>query len=407
MTSKRSYRDPIPQQLVREEFVKGMGTQFDPEYAKIMLHLIDLDSEYTMKEREEVGDSDAIKTLVCGAYRAVRTDGILLTNNVTRITFTSFMDSVRDDVYIPSFVLFDSLDGRMQDDEHKRRDLEYFEYATVRADGMVQITGARNVKTTVNEIIGAGAEAKAVLHEKISYEIEAARFKDHLMIKLSNQFRSHEIIIALPDSTRYCYLAITGEHCRIEDINVTKTGGKVGKDDIPRIADEVSYINVPAGDIPNVQVNGWRTETSEGIEVTDGMRIRFHSMSLPTARLIWHCAFAVLYYSADGSAGGEDYRELTVIRLDGEGWEEDSGAENKVFVNKLDTFTDWNKWKLQNKAGQDCELCYHINGNTVTIETDYCGLHIRSVTTINQMVPRIFTALSGDQCAVTNIRVIR
>ncbi|MBP5604819.1 MAG: HD domain-containing protein, partial [Ruminiclostridium sp.] len=36
MTSKRSYRDPLPQQIVREEIVKGMDTQFDPEYAKIM-----------------------------------------------------------------------------------------------------------------------------------------------------------------------------------------------------------------------------------------------------------------------------------------------------------------------------------------------------------------------------------
>ena len=35
MTSKRSYRDPIPQDLVREEFVKGSGTQFDPVFAKI------------------------------------------------------------------------------------------------------------------------------------------------------------------------------------------------------------------------------------------------------------------------------------------------------------------------------------------------------------------------------------
>ncbi len=38
MTSRHSYRDPIPQQKVREEIVKGTGTQFDPEFAKIMVH---------------------------------------------------------------------------------------------------------------------------------------------------------------------------------------------------------------------------------------------------------------------------------------------------------------------------------------------------------------------------------
>ena len=45
MTSKRSYRDMIPQMYVREELVKGTGTQFDPNYAKIMLHLLDKDED--------------------------------------------------------------------------------------------------------------------------------------------------------------------------------------------------------------------------------------------------------------------------------------------------------------------------------------------------------------------------
>ena len=53
MTSKRSYRDPIPQEVVREEIVKGTGTQFDPEYAKLMIQLIDMDKDYKMRECEE------------------------------------------------------------------------------------------------------------------------------------------------------------------------------------------------------------------------------------------------------------------------------------------------------------------------------------------------------------------
>ena len=51
MTSKRSYRDIIPQEQVREELINGMGTQFDPEYAKIMLHMMDLDVDYQMREK--------------------------------------------------------------------------------------------------------------------------------------------------------------------------------------------------------------------------------------------------------------------------------------------------------------------------------------------------------------------
>lgn len=52
MTSKRSYRDPLPQEVVREEMVKGAGTQFDPEYARVMIDMIDRDKDYRMKERE-------------------------------------------------------------------------------------------------------------------------------------------------------------------------------------------------------------------------------------------------------------------------------------------------------------------------------------------------------------------
>ncbi|MBR4320594.1 MAG: HD-GYP domain-containing protein [Oscillospiraceae bacterium] len=53
MTSKRSYRDPLPQEVVRNEIVKGKGSQFDPVFAEIMLELIDKDTEYAMKEQEE------------------------------------------------------------------------------------------------------------------------------------------------------------------------------------------------------------------------------------------------------------------------------------------------------------------------------------------------------------------
>ena len=51
MTSKRSYRDVLPQQVVRDELEKGKGTQFDPLFAEIMIQMIDDDIRYTMKEK--------------------------------------------------------------------------------------------------------------------------------------------------------------------------------------------------------------------------------------------------------------------------------------------------------------------------------------------------------------------
>lgn len=53
MTSKRSYRDILPQHQVRSEIENGIGTQFDPDYAKIMLDMIDADKDYKMKEHNE------------------------------------------------------------------------------------------------------------------------------------------------------------------------------------------------------------------------------------------------------------------------------------------------------------------------------------------------------------------
>ena len=50
MTSHRSYRDILPQEVVRAEIEKGKGTQFDPVFADIMLRMIDEDKDYVMHE---------------------------------------------------------------------------------------------------------------------------------------------------------------------------------------------------------------------------------------------------------------------------------------------------------------------------------------------------------------------
>ncbi len=50
MTSKRSYRDILPQTVVKNEILKGKGTQFDPVIAGCMLQMIEEDTEYQMHE---------------------------------------------------------------------------------------------------------------------------------------------------------------------------------------------------------------------------------------------------------------------------------------------------------------------------------------------------------------------
>ena len=50
MTSRRSYRGALPQDVVRAEFIKCSGTQFDPRFAEIMVQLIDEDTGFQMRE---------------------------------------------------------------------------------------------------------------------------------------------------------------------------------------------------------------------------------------------------------------------------------------------------------------------------------------------------------------------
>lgn len=50
MTSNRSYRDVLSQEVVRSELVDKSGIQFDPVYAALMVDMIDEDTEYQMRE---------------------------------------------------------------------------------------------------------------------------------------------------------------------------------------------------------------------------------------------------------------------------------------------------------------------------------------------------------------------
>lgn len=50
MTSNRSYRKLLPQETVKQEIEKGLGTQFNPKWGKIMLKLIEKDKDYKMHQ---------------------------------------------------------------------------------------------------------------------------------------------------------------------------------------------------------------------------------------------------------------------------------------------------------------------------------------------------------------------
>jgi putative nucleotidyltransferase with HDIG domain len=54
MTSDRSYRKAIPQEVVRSEILHGRSTQFDPVIADIMLQIIDEDRNYELRQNNDL-----------------------------------------------------------------------------------------------------------------------------------------------------------------------------------------------------------------------------------------------------------------------------------------------------------------------------------------------------------------
>lgn len=403
MSSNRSYRDAIPQQKIREEFIKYSGTQFDPEFAKIMQHLIDLDSEYQMKEKTDAVALTADTVITCGNYRDVISEGIFINEHPTTIRLRCERLS---NTGMPALVLFDSLDAKVYIEEPLRSDMNYFEYGEIHFDGEAEASGVRRIKTVVAEN-SDGLEDDGT-EPGLPFEVTAARYKDHAIFMIRDKRRLIKVIVAMPDNTRFLYAGITGTDCLLKKIEVETTDRTIGDGFIPRIAEEISYIKGPAGDVPNIQVDGYRTDATEGIPIRDGMTIRFHTMSLPTARLVWHTAFINIYAAEDRLVNGVDYREFALIRLDGEYWNDGEGiAENDMEVVKTDEFVDWDVWKEHNRNGFDCEVRFHRYANKVTTITTNAGIAIRNVTTImpEAGTSEYFVALSGDQVALTNIRI--
>ncbi|MBR4528680.1 MAG: HD-GYP domain-containing protein [Lachnospiraceae bacterium] len=402
MTSKRSYREPIPQQIVREEMIKGSGTQFDPKYVKLMQHLIDLDTEYMMKEREEFREFGGGNELHCKRDRDDISEGMLITPATTTVTLRVRPEaSAPDRIPAPYLILFDSLDGRVHDEERTIQELNYVEYGTIDFKGNAEAGEARRMESHIEDI----PEKRDKNGSSVAYTMEAVRYKDHLRVRIHGGGKKIEVIIALPDSTRYAYIGITGAYCHIFNLNIIKSEEEIGADEIPRIAEEISYIDGPEGDVPSIQVDGYRTEATEGIPIRDGMQLVFHAKNLPTARLVWHCPFVDIFYSENRRVDGEDYREYALIRFDGEYWESHEHASNKMLVGRTDDFAGWDEWKEMYKTGVECTVKFTRKGNTITTSTVNAGILVKITTTLIDGPDDVYVALTGDQVVLTNIRI--
>lgn len=61
--------------------------------------------------------------------------------------------------------------------------------------------------------------------------------------------------------------------------------------------------------------------------------------------------------------------------------------------------------ELQNKAGYESQIEFFKNGNEVTLRTQNKGIFIQNTSKIKDGSKEIYVALSGDQVALTDIRI--
>ena len=412
MTSPKRTRGPMPQGKVREVFVSGAHKQFDPKFAGIMVEMIDQDTEYKLQARDEADeavsesyDLQKISSVKYGEYKGVITNGLKIDDTVTKIHLRSTPnEGAAPKISVPTIIVFDSFDGCVHTDERKIRNQHYLEFAEIWFDGHSISTKARNMKTEVTKRPGVKPADPDDPSPK-EFDIEAYRYKDHLRIIIDSVENRIDTIIALPDSARTSLIALAGENCTVDKIDVLKSEEKVPEGKIPRIAEEINIINLLDGDIPNIQIDGRRTAVTEGIKIDDSMRVDFHSKTLPSANLVSSCPYLVIYSSDDGKPNGRNYQEYACIRLDGEDVTESEGRSKvQLDVTRGKDFIGWDGWKDYNKKGYECEVAFRRRRNVITMATRNAGIHIRCDIPAPKNMNDIYLALTGEACALMDIR---
>ena len=97
--------------------------------------------------------------------------------------------------------------------------------------------------------------------------------------------------------------------------------------------------------------------------------------------------------------------DYALVRLDGETWKGEGESDDQLTIEKTDEFKSWEDWKSYNRKGYDCTVRFGRQGNVITVDTVNYGIVIHNVTTVLDGKNDIYAALSGDQCALTGIRI--
>ncbi|MBR1898926.1 MAG: HD domain-containing protein [Oscillospiraceae bacterium] len=392
MITGKHTRAPLSYQVVREEFIKESGQQFDPEFSEIMIQM--MDEDHARDKRDTAPQTET--ELECRAYRDAVSSGIRITRDMVRIRFSCEAAGADSSGFsAPSLILFDSYDRHVHDDARTIKAYQYLEYGELWFDGNFVCTNARNIEASVTDQKSPDG----------TWEILAGRYEDHLSIRMVSPERTVEVIVALPDNSKASYIGLTGENCHIRDIAVTGTGEKMQEGSVRKIVSKILYTDRLESDLPNIQIDQTRSAATPGVPVTDTLVLDFHTISLPSANLVWHCPYIVLFGSDDGKVGGKGYKEYALIKLGGEGSGDTRDAENRFTMKKTADFPGWEAWKTLHKEGLECSVRFLRKGGKITVSAETLGIAIEHTLLLHDKTAAVYAALTGDQVALTDIRV--
>ncbi|WP_191016854.1 HD-GYP domain-containing protein [Treponema zioleckii] len=387
----------VPRFIVREKFIREAGAKYDPIFSQIAVRMM-----YSETNSQDIIENvrRVAPELVSQAYRESVTVGIPVLQAEKEISFECASIDSENPFSLPSLILFDSFDGLVHNEPRTIESFRYLEYGEIWFDSRFISTSAKNMEVrNVSELAETDSESSD------SCRVVCSRFEDHLLIKLCGAGKTFEVIVALPSASKSAYIALTGENVNLTNISVLETGKNAESTSIPRIAEKIDYTDRIESDLPNIQIDSPLASFTGGVEVKDKMVLLFHTRSLPEANLVWHCPYIVLYSSDDKKMHGKNYHEYAMIKLDGEDNGSNSFATNSFMMKKTESFKSWTDWENQNKTGYECHVEFFKEKNTVTLKTHNKGIYIQNVTTVLDGSKEIFVSLTGDQCALTDIRI--
>ena len=78
----------------------------------------------------------------------------------------------------------------------------------------------------------------------------------------------------------------------------------------------------------------------------------------------------------------------------------------KFSIKKKEEFPGWEKWKKVNQKGMDCEVSLEKRSDKIIMKTENLGISIENTTILKGEKAKVYVALTGDQVALTDIRIL-